>query len=401
MMVTLIGDIPKMNVNAKKKKTTFYQSIFGLIVIFATVSIYFMVSHVFHAKHQEHKNYTTKLSKQYKLSDSDATQGHAFASRTYHSSEWEELWLANINTWQHEGICEALQGQTEQMNTFMNGTCSARTDTAWCLVDDSVHQFWYNTIDGRVQMQKPNDVHSISVVAPIFPDNKRIWSWFQVENISTGQITYEYIEPLVSHLRHPLARCFFVDLDDLFLVDRSYILPEFDGSRRSLLFDAGASSWNDGSGGPSLSYFTTVWKRYGVQWDHIFAWEGSTPNSTFYKTVPAEWVSKTSYYQQWISTSPEAEPFLPAIIASKTLPDDYVVLKLDIDSKQVESAIADYIMKWDKLGLIDEFLWEHHVDNYLMAPYWGDTQDMTKSIADSYTYFLMLRQRGVRAHSWV
>ena len=401
MMVTLIGGMPKMNMKPKRKMTTFYQSVFWLIVIFTIVSIYNTVSRIFDEKHQEDTNYTTNLSKGYKMSDLHENQEHAFTSRTYHSSEWEELWLANINTWQHEGICEALQGQREQINTFMNGTCSARTDTAWCLVDDSVHQFWYNTIDGRVQIQKPNSIHSISAVARVFPDNKKIWSWFQVENMSTRQITYEYIEPLVSHLRHPLARCFFVDQDNLFLVDRSYILPQFDGSRRSFLFDAGASSWNSGSGGPSLSYFTTVWKRYGVQWDHIFAWEGSTPKSTFYKTVPVEWVPKTTYYQQWISTSPDTSPFLPAIIAAKTLPDDYVVFKLDIDSKQVESAMANYIIKWDKLGLIDEFLWEHHVDNYLMAPYWGDTQDMTKSIADSYTYFLMLRQRGVRAHSWV
>jgi len=59
------------------------------------------------------------------------------------------------------------------------------------------------------------------------------------------------------------------------------------------------------------------------------------------------------------------------------------------------------MLNWKDLGLVDEFLWEHHVDNYLMAPHWAHTQDMNKTIADSYTYFVSLRQRGVRAHSWV
>ena len=66
-------------------------------------------------------------------------------------------------------------------------------------------------------------------------------------------------------------------------------------------------------------------------------------------------------------------------------------------------SIVDYMMTWSNLELIDEFLWEQHVDNYLMAPEWGDFQDKTKTIADSYDYFSRLRRRGhgVRAHSGV
>ena len=217
----------------------------------------------------------------------------------------------------------------------------------------------------------------------------------------TGQVEYEYIEPLVSHLRHPLARCHFADKNDVLLVDRSYVLPGFDKSRRTYLFDVGASSWNTGAGGPSLSYFAAVWKRYGVDWDHIEAWEGSTDNATFYKTVPTEWLSKVSYHNEWVSTSPVQSPFVPLIIESRANLTDYVVFKLDIDSKSVESEIVKYMMKWDKLQLVDEFLWEHHVDNYLMASNWGSSQDMTKKISDSYEYFLFLRHKGVRAHSWV
>jgi hypothetical protein len=59
------------------------------------------------------------------------------------------------------------------------------------------------------------------------------------------------------------------------------------------------------------------------------------------------------------------------------------------------------MLRWDKMYLVDEFLWEHHVTNYLMDPFWGHAQDKTRTIADSYHYFLRLWQRGIRAHSWV
>jgi hypothetical protein len=191
----------------------------------------------------------------------------------------------------------------------------------------------------------------------------------------------------------------------MFLVDRSYVIPgsfrDTTGKGKTFLFDAGASSWNDGAGGPSLSYFAEVWKRHGFHWDKIEAWEATTPSNAFYNTVPGEWKDKTEYHQEFISTNPSQSPFVPTVIEQKTSKEDYVVFKLDIDSKAVETKVVEFLLKWKNLGLVDEFLWEHHVDNYLMAPNWGDSQDMSKSLADSYTYFLRLRQLGVRAHSWV
>jgi len=368
--------------------------------------IFTMLAYVFNTSGKKHTNVTRRILAHNTLSDSNDTQNKdsdasEYITRSYHSSDWEKLWLNNIHKWQHNGICEALLEQKEQIGIFMNSTCCAHTDTDWCLIDDSVHQFWYNTVDTRIQLEKPLEIRHVSAIEAIFPNNKKIWSWFEIKNKLTGHVQYEYIEPLVSHLRHPLARCRFADKNDILLVDRSYVLPGFDKSRKSYLFDAGASSWNSGAGGPSLSYFATVWKRYGIHWDHIEAWEGSTDSSKFYKTVPTKWLSKISYHKEWISTSPTKSPFVPSIIESTANLNDYVVFKLDIDSKSVESEIVKYMMDWDKLELIDEFLWEHHVNNYLMASNWGSSQDMTKQISDSYEYFLFLRHKGIRAHSWV
>jgi hypothetical protein len=332
---------------------------------------------------------------------------------TYHSSEWEKLWLENIDKWQNGGICEAIANQQEQVHIFMNDTCTARTDSPWCLIDDSIQQIWYHTGDGRVLRgqfhdddgnlntgTKPNEINSLTeVLDSEFTKNRKIWSWFERKNTSTGETTYDYIEPLVSHLRHPLARC--GPYSEIFLVDRSFVLPGKPGTKRTYLFDSGASSWYAGAGGPSLSYFAEVWRRFGFSWDAIEAWEGSTSIDKFSATVPSSWKNKTTYHNQYISTSPSVSPFVPSIIRNQVKMKDYAVFKLDIDSKAVETAIVDYMLGWKDLNYIDEFLWEHHVSNYLMARNWGDSQDMTKSIADSYQYFLKLRQKGVRAHSWV
>jgi len=327
---------------------------------------------------------------------------------TYHSSEWEKMWLSSIHLWQKHGVCEALNNQTAYLNRFMQDTCSAHTDTPWCLIDDGVQQLWYHTVDGRVQAGKvwgqsawprPPEIRTVSRIRPTSPARSNVWSWFERKNVRTGEVSFEYIEPLVGHLRHPLALCGAYGKE--FLVDRSYVLPGVPGTRKAYLFDAGASSWNQGSGGPSLSYFAETWKRYGFDWVHIEAWEGSTAKEDFEKTVPLGWRAKTRYHNQFISTQPSIQPFVPSVIEATAKKEDYVVFKLDIDSKKVETAIVDYMMTWEHLALIDEFLWEQHVDNYLMAPYWTSSQDMSKNIADSYHYFLRLRRRGVRAHSWV
>lgn len=316
------------------------------------------------------------------------------STKTYHSSAWEQLWLDNIKQWQNYSICEALSEQNEQLQMFMKDTCSASTNTDWCLIDDSVHRVWYNTKNGQVTSRKPASITTISQLEKMTPKDETIWSYFE---LSDG--TREYIEPLVSHLRHPLAQCSF---GSTFLIDRSYVLPGKPGKSKTFLFDAGASHWSQGAGGPSLSYFASVWKRYGFNWTHIEGWEGGTTVAKFQASVPQEWRSRTHFHKEWISTSPNKQPFVPDVIRATVSKEDYVVFKLDIDSKSVETAIVDYMLSHpDTLRYIDEFIWEQHVDNYLMAGNWGNSQDMSKTIYDSYQYFLKLRKLGVRAHSWV
>ena len=364
-------------------------------------------SELFDLKHQEPHNTITQNIPISIISNSHHKETNAkiinttISSyiKTYKSSEWETIWLQNIKEWQKKNICNALQEQNEYLQIFLNDTCSARTNTPWCLIDDSVHSVWFHTINGKFSLSKPAEITQVTTIKAIKPSNHKVWSRFEYRNMANGEVTYEYIEPLVSHLRHPLAEC--GPDGHLFLVDRSYILPGNTQALKQRLFDAGSSSWFEGAGGPSLSYFAQVWGRYGFSWDSIEAWEGKTSVENFYKTVPPEWKARITFHGQFISTNPNQNPFVPLIIENTTKKEDYVVFKLDIDSKAVETSIVEFILQWRNLDYIDEFVWEHHVQNYLMSKYWGRSQDMTKTIADSYQYFLKLRQLGVRAHSWV
>ena len=127
----------------------------------------------------------------------------------------------------------------------------------------------------------------------------------------------------------------------------------------------------------------------------------------FFCTVPNNFLSRTYFHQQWISSSIASSsaqsPFIPSVIRQTASKEDYVLFKLDIDSGHVEKGTVDHLLSPDNddLEYIDEFFWEQHVDNYIMNRAWGDTIDKSMTIEDSYHYFLRLRQQGVRAHSWV
>lgn len=245
------------------------------------------------------------------------------SSITYHSSKWEQLWLDNIVEWQgkrtpsyrqmkHKGtICEQLKVQEEEyVWFFMNSTCTHRTSTPWCLIDDTMNKLWYHTEEHTLKRHKSTrletfyadkayqccggqaaydrvmavgvnkraaefdavqDLFAAEGVGGFGPavddldqlDGKlfalqpvqrefdpKIWSYFEWKDPLTGANVREFIEPLVSHLRHPLAKCNTANLGDALRLDRSYILPPTVSARggEAFYFDAGSSAWKIGVG---------------------------------------------------------------------------------------------------------------------------------------------------------
>jgi len=81
--------------------------------------------------------------------------------------------------------------------------------------------------------------------------------------------------------------------------------------------------------------------------------------------------------------------------------DDFIVVKLDIDTSFIEVPLAHQLLE-DKDGLysgrIDQFYFEHHVHLGELRPSWGES--MNGSIKDSFELFHGLRQKGIPAHFW-
>jgi hypothetical protein len=171
---------------------------------------------------------------------------------------------------------------------------------------------------------------------------------------------------------------------------------------KAYYFDLGASLYNSGSGGSSQDWFVETYEQRGIRWDGIFAWEVAQQDpATVWSRIPAH--LKPIYHWYNIPTHPD--PAHPdnalGYILRVARPEDFVVLKLDIDNTPVAEALMDQILASPELrGLIDELFFEHHVNTPPMHRYWG-TAASPRMLTDTYRIFSTLRSDGVIAHSWV
>ena len=91
-------------------------------------------------------------------------------------------------------------------------------------------------------------------------------------------------------------------------------------------------------------------------------------------------------------------------------PEDFVVVKVDIDTPKIEAELMRQLIMNDDKGLdddrvklcelIDELYFEHHVWGSGLSPTWAGN-GMDGDMVGSYTLFAQLRNLGIRAHSWV
>jgi len=354
---------------------------------------------------------------------------------SYTSSKLEKLWLDNADMWEKEvEICHALTAlHPALIHQLLNATCTSNfvaPYSHWCLIDDGMYKLWYNrendgTFNKMVMTwERPPEVPNSVLLLPAQPvvpgpDMEDVVSKFVFLDETTGEEYVEYIEPLASHLRFPLCRC----IDNMgppkdqlprskggyayhSVAFKGWIIPPPPPVRydRSWYFDAGASSWDKGAGGPSLIYFYSMWERHGIDFDRILAFEMSVPESEFFYSMPPYVRYRTTYQQTAVVSNAKdhsvKNPFLPTLIKEKVTPNDYVLLKLDIDSPTIEVGSILHILD-DPDNQIDEIFWEHHISgNYLLTREWGKRNPKT-TIRESMDLFLRMRQQGIRAHSWI
>ncbi len=87
-------------------------------------------------------------------------------------------------------------------------------------------------------------------------------------------------------------------------------------------------------------------------------------------------------------------------IVSKFDEDDLVIVKLDIDTADIEVPLTKQLLEDDSINkLVDHFYFEHHVHIGEMGMSWHG--HMKGTMQDSFELINGLRKKGVASHFWV
>jgi hypothetical protein len=220
-----------------------------------------------------------------------------------------------------------------------------------------------------------------------------------------SQTTSGLVEPLLPPLRHP-GICWNKTL----LLSMDYLVHDFASmcrqlkpTSRTVLVDMGASlDFHHGETSPAV-YLTKLFQRFGFRFDHVYAFEikQKKPQKVF-QAVPDD--LRAAYH--WINVGVETDPMSGnnplKLLKDNFREDDFVIVKLDIDTPFVELPLAQQLLQDDSLNrLVDSFYFEQHVHLGELRSSWGKGNGMACSVQDSLELFAALRKRGIPAHSWV
>lgn len=232
------------------------------------------------------------------------------------------------------------------------------------------------------------------------------------------------VEPLLPPLRHPLICGNVVrDVENAvqrryryrsnYILDLSYLVHDFGAicrqlkpHSRTVFIDMGASlsfHGNHHTGPPPPEvYLTDLYRKFGLNFDHIYAYELVPQNTraVFEDLVPEHMMAAYHWINVGVDSRPGAKlnPF--TMLKKNFLPDDFVVVKLDVDNTNTELPLATQLLHDEQLhSLVDHFYFEHHVHLDELAMGWLTT--MHGTIHESLQLFYQLRQKGIAAHYWV
>ena len=213
------------------------------------------------------------------------------------------------------------------------------------------------------------------------------------------------MEPLLSTMRsHKICGNLMENLlvMDYLVHDFYSMCQKLQKHSRLVFIDMGASLdfHDDINGEMPAIYIHSIYSKFGFKFDHIYAYEVNPkyPAKVF-EALPDE--LQSSWH--WINVGVDARecakmnPF--TMIANSFTPDDFIVVKLDIDTPAVEHALVQQLKNDPSLiTLVDQFYFEHHVHQKELSTPWTGT--MEGSVGDSLKLMSELRKNGVAAHYW-
>jgi hypothetical protein len=336
---------------------------------------------------------------------------------SYQSSDWEQYWLRNVEALDREKrICQVLLGeQRNQLREFLELLCTSRfyePHQNWCIIDDGYEPLFFNTANREnieLTFEKPLPlVIDLTPAETIAPDDKfeHILSKFTFYDEATGETYTEYIEPLVAHLRFPLYKCLHPvpatpQYKGNYLSFRGWIIPPppVVPGERAILFDSSGASWESKLGGASPAFFADRWLTQGVAIDEMWIFGNALSSTEFYDDVPPEMLTRVHFQHGSISAQPEGNsaetPFLPQFINEQATINDYVILRLDANAEGIMNHVA-YLSS--EKNHVDELVWERRSESTFPL---NEAPKTDLTLLQSYEIFLMLRQKGIRAHASV
>jgi hypothetical protein len=232
----------------------------------------------------------------------------------------------------------------------------------------------------------------------LFPSQQLSWTPFA-----------GWVEPLFPPFRHPHSLCWNPPLAKI--LDRSYMVHDYahmcrqlKPHSRTILIDMGAAldfHVKPGEVPPPIQFYNEF-RQAGFHFDHIYALElnSKDPNRVF-QVLPADYMFSFHWINIGVNTSEysHANPLYNIILKHCTV-DDFVVIKLDIDTSELEMALIHQLINDPRLhGLVDVLYFEHHVRLEEIARHWGHTCKGT--LKYSLEIFRQLRDTGIAAHYWI
>jgi hypothetical protein len=312
----------------------------------------------------------------------------------YEPSALETLWASNLGAW-NDNICEVL------------GSPSQARDISLVL----------ELMDSQDRLDNARSAeHSLllqrAVSSGILSRLKRTFS--------DGSVQLTYLEPLVGMMRDPRVSCpegkrgfwgpSVVSAEEA-LQKKMWLLVSGSGlyrqaqnyprrTSRALLFDIGASKWAS-TAANGARWLSRQYESVGITFEHIYAWEARPVQaSEFFEGASVADTSRL-HFMNWPVSSSSGDKLNPwTLLRQAAVRDDFVVVKLDIDTPLVEMALVQQLIDDPELhSLVDVFYFEHHVSIPDFSWIWR-MGEYPQTLNDSYEIFGRLRRFGIRASTW-
>jgi len=298
----------------------------------------------------------------------------------------------------------------------MNSTTKDNLSPMCSLLDDSNADYKryltdldkYNSILEEFDPLK-EDIRSLILRSGVSACNKmllanqsKLSALFSSNQVSQSSVVGA-LEPLLPPLRHPRF-C----QSHRYLMTMSYMVHDFHAMcvqlkpfARTIFVDMGASLDFHGASEMPAMYVLNLYNKFGFYFDHIYAYEVKPKRaSKVFQKVPPEYLAAYHWINVGVESDPRSSLNPLQMLADNYNEDDFIVVKLDIDTSSIEVPLVYQILQDEKfVGLIDQFYFEHHVKLQELAPSLGAS--MNGSVSESLHLFQSLRRKGIGAHSWV